>query len=192
MLNTSILGGRGRDSRILQSFPPSAWAWKLLSCSSAHPPGKQWPAAQGVTHRRRLHALLGLAMAFGNDLGQIGLFFCVMVSSPTFLSERNDEALSQERSDSAVYGRNITECQELCVPLDKISDPSQCPEHIPVGPGGRNPSTVIPSRLHFNVGINGMKGFSQAEALLTNHSSFTPGHTNAALHPPELSNKNVT
>lgn len=62
--------------------------------------------------------------------------------------------------------------------------PSQFPERIPVGPGGRSPSTVIPSQCRFNVEINGMKGFSQAEEHLNKSFIFYPRtHKHSPAHP---------
>lgn len=40
---------------------------------------------------------MGPAKASGNDLGEIRSLFCVTVSSPTFLPERNDEALGSRK-----------------------------------------------------------------------------------------------
>ena len=82
--------------------PRKPGALNLLPCSSDHPPEKHFGPVNS--------APWGLATAFRNDLGEIRSFLCAVVSSPTCLPERNDEALcSREEMMAEFKGTSMRE-----------------------------------------------------------------------------------
>lgn len=111
------------DSHALESLSPTGIAFEsaLLQLRSLTERHSQ-PAQGGKLHSRQPN-LLCLAMTLGNDLCEIGLFFLCDGFHPLPSSRKGMTkhfASLLERNDSAVEGRNITECQELCVQIEQM------------------------------------------------------------------------